>query len=48
MTVLFRFILTPHNAKRLLKALTDNVQKFEKSHGIIENEVPNSTFWIRR
>ncbi|GIZ14929.1 DUF3467 domain-containing protein [Capnocytophaga catalasegens] len=37
-----RIILTPHNAKRLLKALADNIQKFEKSHGAIEEEVPNS------
>jgi hypothetical protein len=33
-----RIILTPQNAKRLLFALQDNVQKFEKGHGkIIEN-----------
>lgn len=37
-----RIILTPQNAKRLLRALADNVQKFEKSHGIIEDEVHNS------
>jgi len=28
-------ILTPQHAKRLLKALHDNVQKWEKQHGQI-------------
>lgn len=37
-----RVVLTPLNAKRLLKALADNVQKFEKAHGIIEDEISNS------
>jgi hypothetical protein len=30
-----RIILTPQHAKRLLKALADNVKKFESQHGII-------------
>jgi len=30
-----RIILTPQHAKRLLKALTDNVNKFEGQHGTI-------------
>ncbi|RZL18861.1 MAG: DUF3467 domain-containing protein [Pedobacter sp.] len=31
-----RILLTPQHAKRLLKALTDNVSKFEASHGKID------------
>ncbi len=31
-----RILLTPQHAKRLLKALTDNVSKFETSHGKID------------
>lgn len=31
-----RIILTPQHAKRLVKALADNVQRFEKSHGEIK------------
>ena len=30
-----RIILTPQHAKRLLKALNDNVRKFESQHGEI-------------
>lgn len=30
-----RIILTPLHAKRLLKALKENVQKFESVHGVI-------------
>ncbi|RMG21887.1 MAG: DUF3467 domain-containing protein [Bacteroidetes bacterium] len=30
-----RIIMTPQHAKRLLKALSDNVDKFEHSHGEI-------------
>ena len=30
-----RIILTPHHAKRLLRALEDNVRKFEQLHGAI-------------
>lgn len=37
-----RIILTPTHAKRLLKALADNVRKFESQHGnISEKEFPN-------
>lgn len=35
-----RIVLTPQHAKRLLRALTDNVGKYEQIHGKIkENEV---------
>ncbi len=30
-----RIILTPQHAKRLLKALADNVKKYESLHGVI-------------
>jgi hypothetical protein len=32
-----RIILTPQHAKRLLKALGENVQRFEKAHGEIKD-----------
>ena len=32
-----RVILTPEHAKRLLKALEENVKKFEKVHGPVKN-----------
>ncbi len=32
-----RIILTPQHAKRLLKALNENVKKFENSHGEIKD-----------
>ena len=32
-----RIILTPQHAKRLMKALSDNVAKFEKMHGEIKD-----------
>ena len=32
-----RIILTPQHAKRLLKALNDNVNRFEKNHGEIKD-----------
>ena len=32
-----RIILTPQHAKRLTKALADNVTKFEKAHGEIKD-----------
>jgi hypothetical protein len=31
-----RIILTPQHAKRLMRALVDNVKKFEAQHGLIE------------
>lgn len=46
-----RIILTPEHAKRLLKALQDNVKKFESMHGPInlpnngsEQNLPPMTF----
>ena len=36
-----RIILTPQHAKRLMKALKDNISKFEDVHGTIKDtEVP--------
>ncbi len=36
-----RILLTPQHAKRLMRALADNVQKFEQVHGTIrESEMP--------
>ena len=32
-----RIILTPQHAKRLVKALSDNVARFEKAHGEIKD-----------
>jgi hypothetical protein len=32
-----RIVLTPQHAKRLLKALADNVNKFEQMHGKIKD-----------
>lgn len=32
-----RIILTPQHAKRFLKALADNVERFEKQHGEIKD-----------
>ncbi|MCF0177547.1 MAG: DUF3467 domain-containing protein [Bacteroidales bacterium] len=34
--VVSRIILTPENAKRLLNALRDNIERFEKEHGEIK------------
>ncbi|HHN47408.1 MAG TPA: DUF3467 domain-containing protein [Bacteroidales bacterium] len=40
-----RIILTPQHAKRLLRALKDNVSKFENMHGAIkESETENMPF----
>lgn len=38
-----RIILTPQHAKRLLKALNDNVRKFEGQHGEIGDIDPGTT-----
>src|SRR4029453_10480692 len=36
-----RILLTPQHAKRLMRALVDNIQKFESVHGQIrETEMP--------
>lgn len=32
-----RVILSPQNAKRLLRALSENIQKFEQAHGVIDD-----------
>lgn len=32
-----RIVMTPQNAKRLMRALIENVQKFEQNVGIIED-----------
>ncbi|MGB1450971.1 MAG: DUF3467 domain-containing protein [Marinirhabdus sp.] len=32
-----RIVLTPQHAKRLLKAMTENVSRFEKQHGEIKD-----------
>lgn len=37
-----RIILTPSHAKRLLKALADNVKKYEGQHGVINDTEPQS------
>jgi len=37
-----RVILTPQHAKRLMKALTDNVIKFENQHGEIKDIDPSA------
>ncbi len=40
-----RVIMTPHHAKRLMRALVDNVKRFEAAHGVIkENEQVNLPF----
>jgi hypothetical protein len=31
-----RVILAPHHAKRLMRALTENVQRYESQHGVIK------------
>jgi hypothetical protein len=36
-----RIIMTPQNAKRLLKALSDNIQKYESAVGIIADDGSN-------
>ncbi len=38
-----RIILTPQHAKRLMKALHDNVSKFESQNGSIKDIDPNSS-----
>lgn len=36
--VVKRIVLTPDHAKRLAKALNDNLQRFEREHGDIEEQ----------
>jgi hypothetical protein len=33
-----RVIMTPHHAKRHMRALVDNVKRFEAAHGIIKEQ----------
>ena len=33
-----RIIMTPHHAKRLMRALVDNVKRFEAANGIIKDQ----------
>lgn len=35
-----RIVLTPHHAKRLMKALKDNIGKYETNFGTIEDSDP--------
>ena len=37
-----RIVLTPQHAKRLMKALADNVQRFEQIHGKIKDSEMNA------
>ncbi len=39
-----RIILTPQHAKRLMKALADNVQKFEAQNGPIKDQQEQPSF----
>ena len=36
-----RIVLTPQHAKRLMKALAENVSKYEAQHGAIKDVDPN-------
>jgi len=36
-----RIVLTPQHAKRLMRALQDNIQKYEAVHGKISDTKPN-------
>lgn len=38
-----RILLTPQHAKRLLRALSDNIQKYESVHGAIKDTEPNNS-----
>jgi hypothetical protein len=39
--VVSRIVLTPQHAKRLQRALADNIQKFESQHGKIQETLGN-------
>lgn len=39
--VVSRIVMSPENAKQLMYALTDNVQKYEKTFGEIQQKRPN-------
>jgi hypothetical protein len=37
-----RIVLTPQHAKRLMRAMKDNIAKFEQQHGVIKDtDMPN-------
>ena len=35
-----RIIITPQHAKRLLRALADNIERYERAHGPIAERIP--------
>jgi hypothetical protein len=37
-----RIILTPQHAKRFMKAVVDNIKKYESIHGVIQEQEPIS------
>lgn len=39
-----RVVLTPHHAKRLMRALADNIKKFESQFGVIDESDQNIQF----
>lgn len=39
-----RVIITPEHAKRFLKALADNIEKYEAQHGFIKDQGPQNPF----
>ena len=42
-----RIVLTPHHAKRLMRALVDNIKKYEAQHGTIaqpDHQLPPMNF----
>ncbi|MDN3705768.1 DUF3467 domain-containing protein [Myroides ceti] len=39
-----RVIMTPQHAKRLLKALQENISKFESQNGNVSDDIPNISF----
>jgi hypothetical protein len=41
--VMSRIIMTPDNAKKLMKAITENVKKYESQHGVIKEHGPIGT-----
>ncbi|HLU17799.1 MAG TPA: DUF3467 domain-containing protein [Edaphocola sp.] len=34
-----RIVMTPFNAKRLMRALIDNIKRFESTNGLIKDEI---------
>ena len=36
-----RIIITPQHAKRLLRALADNIERYERAHGPIDERAPS-------